>query len=39
MTIDNSGADYLKHMYGPAVFAVLDDVRKRPLKSPTSIAS
>lgn len=32
VTIDKSGADYLKHMYGPAAFAVLDDVRKLPLK-------
>ena len=32
ITIDRAGADYLKHMYGPAAFAVLDEVRKLPLK-------
>lgn len=32
VTLDKSGADYLKYMYGPAAFAVLDDVRKLPLK-------
>ena len=32
VTIDKNGADYLKHMYGPAAYAVLDDVRKLPLK-------
>jgi nitric oxide reductase NorD protein len=32
VTLDRSGADYLKYMYGPAAFAVLDDVRKLPLK-------
>jgi nitric oxide reductase NorD protein len=32
VTLDKGGADYLKYMYGPAAFAVLDDVRKLPLK-------
>ncbi|MDO8932524.1 MAG: VWA domain-containing protein, partial [Rhodocyclaceae bacterium] len=32
VTIDRHGADYLKHMYGPASYTVLDDVRKLPLK-------
>jgi len=32
VTIDKNGADYLKHMYGPAAYVVLDDVRKLPLK-------
>ncbi len=32
VTIDRSGADYLKHMYGPAAYSVLDDVGKLPLK-------
>jgi nitric oxide reductase NorD protein len=32
ITIDRAGADYLKHMYGPAAYAVLDEVRKLPLK-------
>jgi nitric oxide reductase NorD protein len=32
ITIDRTGADYLKHMYGPAAYAVLDEVRKLPLK-------
>jgi nitric oxide reductase NorD protein len=32
ITIDRHGADYLKHMYGPASFTVLDDVKKLPLK-------
>jgi nitric oxide reductase NorD protein len=32
VTIDRNGADYLKHMYGPAAFTVLDDVKKLPLK-------
>jgi nitric oxide reductase NorD protein len=31
VTIDRHGADYLKHMYGPASYTVLDDVRKLPL--------
>ncbi|MBI4753963.1 MAG: hypothetical protein HY778_00750 [Betaproteobacteria bacterium] len=32
VTIDRHGADYLRHMYGPARYTVLDDVRKLPLK-------
>jgi nitric oxide reductase NorD protein len=32
VTLDKGGADYLKYMYGPAAFAMLDDVRKLPLK-------
>jgi nitric oxide reductase NorD protein len=32
ITIDRHGADYLKHMVGPAGYTVLDDVRKLPLK-------
>lgn len=32
ITIDRTGADYLKHMYGPAAYTVLDEVRKLPLK-------
>ena len=32
VTIDRNGADYLKHMYGPAAFTVLDDVKKLPLR-------
>jgi nitric oxide reductase NorD protein len=32
ITIDREGADYLKRMYGPAAYAVLDEVRKLPLK-------
>jgi nitric oxide reductase NorD protein len=32
VTIDRHGADYLKHMYGPAGYTVLDDVKKLPLK-------
>ncbi|MBI5108362.1 MAG: nitric oxide reductase activation protein [Rhodocyclales bacterium] len=32
ITIDRQGADYLKRMYGPAAYAVLDEVRKLPLK-------
>lgn len=32
VTIDRHGADYLKRMYGPAAYTVLDDVRKLPLK-------
>ena len=32
VTIDRHGADYLKHMYGPAAYTVLDDVKKLPLK-------
>ncbi len=32
VTIDRHGADYLRHMVGPAAFTVLDDVRKLPIK-------
>lgn len=32
ITIDEEGADYLPHMYGPAGFAVIADVAKLPLK-------
>ena len=32
VTIDRHGADYLKHMYGPAAYTVLDEVSKLPLK-------
>ena len=32
ITIDRQGADYLKHMMGPASYTVLDDVKKLPLK-------
>ena len=32
VTIDRNGADYLKYMYGPAAFTVLDDVKKLPLR-------
>jgi len=32
VTIDRQGADYLKHMVGPAGYTVLDDVRKLPVK-------
>lgn len=32
VTIDRQGADYLKHMMGPASYTVLDDVKKLPLK-------
>ncbi len=32
VTIDRQGADYLKHMYGPASYTVLDEVHKLPLK-------
>jgi nitric oxide reductase NorD protein len=32
VTIDRHGADYLKRMYGPASYTVLDDVHKLPLK-------
>jgi nitric oxide reductase NorD protein len=32
VTIDRHGADYLKHMYGPASYTVLADVSKLPLK-------
>ncbi|MDD5297090.1 MAG: hypothetical protein PHU46_09260 [Rhodocyclaceae bacterium] len=32
VTLDRHGADYLRHMYGPAGYTVLDDVKKLPLK-------
>jgi len=32
VTIDRHGADYLPRLYGPARYAVLDDVKKLPLK-------
>jgi len=32
VTIDRQGADYLKHMVGPASYTVLDEVRKLPTK-------
>ncbi|MGR3914281.1 MAG: VWA domain-containing protein [Gammaproteobacteria bacterium] len=32
ITIDKHAADYLPHMYGHASYAVVDDVRKLPLK-------
>jgi len=32
ITIDRQGADYLKHMMGPASYTVLDDVKKLPLR-------
>lgn len=32
VTIDRHGADYLRHMYGPASYTVLADVRKLPLR-------
>jgi nitric oxide reductase NorD protein len=32
VTIDRQGADYLKHMYGPAAYTVLDEVHKLPLR-------
>ena len=32
VTIDRQGADYLRHMVGPAGYTVLDDVRKLPLR-------
>jgi nitric oxide reductase NorD protein len=32
ITIDETGADYLPHMYGPANYAVISDVSKLPLK-------
>lgn len=32
ITIDETGADYLPHMYGPANYAVIADVSKLPLK-------
>ena len=32
ITIDKEARDYLSHMYGPAGFTVIDEVRKLPLK-------
>jgi nitric oxide reductase NorD protein len=32
ITIDTEARDYLPHMYGPVNYAVIDDVRKLPLK-------
>lgn len=32
ITIDKEARDYLCHMYGPAGFSVIDEVRKLPLK-------
>jgi nitric oxide reductase NorD protein len=32
VTIDRHGADYLKRMYGPAAYTVLDEVAKLPVK-------
>lgn len=32
ITIDETARDYLPHLYGPAAFTVVDDVRKLPLK-------
>ncbi|MBI4998303.1 MAG: hypothetical protein HZC22_15705 [Rhodocyclales bacterium] len=32
VTIDRHGADYLKRMYGPAAYTVLDEVGKLPTK-------
>lgn len=32
ITIDRQGADYLKHMYGPANYAVVADVERLPFK-------
>ncbi|MBK5966450.1 hypothetical protein CCR95_20825 [Thiocystis minor] len=32
ITIDDTGADYLPHLYGPASFAVVSDVARLPLK-------
>ena len=31
-TIDNEAQEYLPHMYGPANFAVIDEVEKLPYK-------
>jgi nitric oxide reductase activation protein len=33
ITIDNDARDYLPHMYGAVNYAVIDEVRKLPLKS------
>ncbi len=32
VTIDREGQDYLPHLYGPAAYTVIDDVRRLPLK-------
>lgn len=32
ITIDKEAKDYLPHMYGPAAYTVIDEVRKLPLK-------
>ena len=32
ITIDNEARDYLPHMYGAVNYAVIDEVRKLPLK-------
>ena len=32
ITIDHDARDYLPHMYGPANYVLIDDVRKLPLK-------
>ena len=32
VTIDRNGADYLRHLYGPARYTVLDDVKQLPLR-------
>jgi nitric oxide reductase NorD protein len=32
ITIDREGADYLRHMYGPVSYTVLDEVRLLPLR-------
>ncbi len=32
VTLDTEAADYLKHMYGPAGYTVIDDVTKLPLR-------
>ena len=32
ITIDKEGGDYLPHMYGPANYALIDDVSKLPLR-------
>jgi nitric oxide reductase NorD protein len=32
ITIDEEGRDYLPHLYGPAAFTVVNEVRKLPLK-------
>ena len=32
ITIDEEARDYLPHLYGPAAYTVVDDVRALPLK-------